>query len=336
MNDTKRPLGEWLQQRREELGISLEKAEADTRIRIQYLRALESEGFQSLPNQVVLRGFLRNYASYLGLDDKEAGDRYTALAGPPEPEPAPAENPPSAASELFRPVSLHGLPSRRWGWALFAGVLAVLIIALAALAWYNYPWIADNWFGPKPAATTATSAQMATVTLTPAQATIPATLTPSQATNTPKPTEQPAVTLSPSSSPSPSPSPSPPIYEGVFVEVAVTTTSWLQVTVDGLREFQGVLEPGEYRSWDGEQRVELRIGNAGGVEVTVNGQKLGTLGGIDEVVDVAFEKVGGEAVMVTPSVTATGTILPTATFTPAISPTATITATATITSTASP
>ncbi len=52
-----------------------------------------------------------------------------------------------------------------------------------------------------------------------------------------------------------------------------------------------------------EQQVDLRIGNAGGVEVTVNGQKLGTLGAIDEVVDVVFEKVGGEAVMVTPSTT---------------------------------
>jgi hypothetical protein len=104
------------------------------------------------------------------------------------------------------------------------------------------------------------------------------------------------------------------------VEVAITGTSWLQVTVDGARTFQGELGPGEYRSWDGEQRVELRIGNAGGVEVTVNGQKLGTLGGIDEVVDVVFEKVGGEAVIVTPSVTPTGTILPTATPTPTVNP----------------
>jgi len=318
------------------LGVSLEKAETDTRIRVQYLRALEAEDFQSLPNQVVLRGFLRNYASYLELNDREVADRYSALAGPPEPEPPTAENPPSAASELFRPVSLHGLPSRRWRWGLLGGLIAALVITAAALAWYNYPWITANWFQSKATETTPTAAELVTATMTPAQATMPATLAPAQATDTPKPTARPAVTLSPSASPSPSPSPSPPIYEGVFVEVAITQTSWLQVTVDGLREFQGELGTGEYRSWDGEQRVELRIGNAGGVEVTVNGQKLGTLGGIDEVVDIAFEKQGGEAVIVTPSVTPTGTILPTVTPTPTISPTTTITATAVITATVSP
>jgi hypothetical protein len=101
-----------------------------------------------------------------------------------------------------------------------------------------------------------------------------------------------------------------------------------------LREFQGNLEAGEYRSWDADQQVALRIGNAGGVEVTVNGQKLGTLGAIDEVVDVVFEKVGGEAVMVTPSTTVTGTIVPTLTPTPIITPTSTITPAVTITPTA--
>lgn len=336
MNDTKRPLGEWLRQRREELGISLEKAETDTRIRIQYLQALESEDFQSLPNQVVLRGFLRNYASYLGLDTQEAGDRYTALAGPPEPEPDTVETPPLVASELFRPVALHTAPARgRRG--LLAGLLAVLLIGAAILVWLNYPWIKDNWFRSKPPEVTSTATvQLATATLTPTKAAAPATFTPVQATHTPKPTVRLEITVSPSPFPSPSPSPSPPIYDGVFVEVAITGTSWLQVTVDGLREFQGELQPGEYRSWKGDQRVELRIGNAGGVQVTVNGQKLGALGGINEVIDVAFEKVGD--VIVTPSVTVTSTVTPTvtstATPTPAITPAPPITPTVTITPTA--
>ncbi len=81
--DSTRPLGEWLRQRREELGISLQQAEAETRIRARYLEALEKEEFQALPDPVVGRGFVRNYAAYLGLDPRDASDRYSQRVAPP-------------------------------------------------------------------------------------------------------------------------------------------------------------------------------------------------------------------------------------------------------------
>ena len=66
------------------------------------------------------------------------------------------------------------------------------------------------------------------------------------------------------------------------------------MTVDDVRQFQGELEADTYRSWYGEERIELRIGNAGAVLVTVNGQALGTLGAVNEVVDRVFEIDHGE------------------------------------------
>ena len=103
-----------------------------------------------------------------------------------------------------------------------------------------------------------------------------------------------------------------------------TDTSWIQITVDGVRQFQGELEADTYRSWYGEERIELRVGNAGAVLVTVNGELLGPLGAPDEVVDRVFEKVDEEVTQatVTPSSTVEGTPAPaaTATSTPALEP----------------
>jgi hypothetical protein len=95
----------------------------------------------------------------------------------------------------------------------------------------------------------------------------------------------PTLTLSPS----PPPTATEPVYTGIFLELVFTDTSWIQVSVDGIRQFQGELNAPTYRSWYGDERIELRVGNAGAVEVTVNGQKIGTLGGSEEVVDRVFE-----------------------------------------------
>jgi hypothetical protein len=128
------------------------------------------------------------------------------------------------------------------------------------------------------------------------------------------------------------------VYTGIFLELVFTDTSWIQATVDGVRDFQGEVEKGTYRSWYGDERVELRIGNAGAVEITLNGQKLGTLGAPGEVVDRVFEKVGdgiGQAT-ITPATPGTPTTEVTATPTATLSPTAVVSPTSTLTPTIAP
>ncbi len=61
-------IGAILRERRERAGITLADVEKATRIRQRYLLALESDEWHLLPGEVVGRGFLRNYASFLGLD----------------------------------------------------------------------------------------------------------------------------------------------------------------------------------------------------------------------------------------------------------------------------
>jgi hypothetical protein len=53
---------------RERKGVDLYRAERDTKIRARYLAALERGDYRELPGAVYTKGFLRNYALYLGLD----------------------------------------------------------------------------------------------------------------------------------------------------------------------------------------------------------------------------------------------------------------------------
>jgi len=330
--DKARPWGNWLRERREELGISLEQVEEDTRIRVRYLEALESGELETLPDPFVGRGFLRNYAAYLGLDPQDASDRYSKKVAPPAPESLKVDGPTPFTTEPFRPVDLHEMPGLRAPRLWAVGLAVLLIAALAVLAWWSYPRLQPLLVREKPTATQTQAAiptegadvKLATATHTPTRA--PAT-TEAPATDAPPeltPTLEP--TLTPTFTPSPSPTPSPVIYTGIFLELVFTDTSWIQVSVDGVRQFQGELDADTYKSWYGEERIELRIGNAGAVLVTVNGQNLGPLGAVDEVVDRIFEKVGDEVSgnTPTPQITGTLTVEPTAAPTePTVAPTET-------------
>ena len=320
--DSGQHLGEWLRKQREELGIGLEQAEEDTRIRVRYLVALETDDFDSLPDPAVGRGFLRNYAAYLNLDPQVAIERFSELVAPPEPEPVPGDEPSPFDEGPFRPVPLHGIPGRGSGRGVVIAVLVVLIAALAVVGWWAYPKVLDLWQSGEglaflPRATdveptesvalpiaTRTATQESRETNTPLPV-LSSDTTETTASTTPTDTAVPMLTYTPS----PSPTPSPPVYTGIFLELVLTDTSWIQVSVDGIRQFQGTLETDAYQSWYGENRIVLRGGNAGAVVVTLNGQNIGPLGKPGEVVDRVYEKVGDQVgeLTVTPGPTWTPT-----------------------------
>jgi transcriptional regulator with XRE-family HTH domain len=75
-------LGIMLRERREAMGVTLAEVEVATRIRQKYLSAIEAEEWHLLPGEVVGRGFLRNYADYLGIDSQEVMDRRRAATDP--------------------------------------------------------------------------------------------------------------------------------------------------------------------------------------------------------------------------------------------------------------
>ena len=69
-------LGTSLREARTRQGLDLPQAELATKIRAKYLRALEEEQFDALPAETYVKGFLRAYADFLGLDGQLYVDEY--------------------------------------------------------------------------------------------------------------------------------------------------------------------------------------------------------------------------------------------------------------------
>jgi cytoskeletal protein RodZ len=83
-------VGDRLRDAREAKGVDLFRVERDTKIRHKFLAALEDGDFADLPGDVYARGFLRNYASYLGLDSDEVEEEWRREVGSTTPVREPA------------------------------------------------------------------------------------------------------------------------------------------------------------------------------------------------------------------------------------------------------
>jgi cytoskeleton protein RodZ len=71
-------IGNSLREARLRQGLDFPEIEQATKIRPKYLRALEDEQFDILPGQTYVKGFLRSYAEYLGLDGQLYVDEYNS------------------------------------------------------------------------------------------------------------------------------------------------------------------------------------------------------------------------------------------------------------------
>lgn len=120
-------VGEMLQSARERKGVDLFRAERDTKIRLRYLSALEDGAYEDLPPPVYTKGFLRNYAIYLGLDPEELLERWRdEMEGMRSSERVIVAPPP-------RPLAA---PGRRV--TLTPGMLVGGLVALVFLAFIGY------------------------------------------------------------------------------------------------------------------------------------------------------------------------------------------------------
>src|SRR5258706_3984298 len=96
--------GEELRRNRELREVSLESIAAATKISVRYLTALEKGDYSRLPAPVFTRGFIRAYASFLGLDPDEMVNGYLSVMG------ALTGRPAEAALENKRVVSRPASP----------------------------------------------------------------------------------------------------------------------------------------------------------------------------------------------------------------------------------
>ena len=80
-------IGQILKEAREAKNVSIEEAQRVTKIQLNILASLEQDAFDNLPNPTYIRGFIKQYAQYLGLDPEPLLKEYSSLnVKPPEQE----------------------------------------------------------------------------------------------------------------------------------------------------------------------------------------------------------------------------------------------------------
>lgn len=288
-------LGRQLQEARTAKDLSLADVELVTRIRQKYLEALENGDYGRLPRGATARGFLRTYAVYLGVDPAAALHAYAQDTGDVIGD-VPIAEPGKPRLIDYRPLEVALLDDtprvRWWPWAL----AVVLVAAIAGGAWFflsrNPGWNPLTAILPPPTATATriftatpwvvTATPKMTQTLPPAPA-LEGTMVGPTPTSDLLPLPTPTVLASPT--PTKRPTATPEVVAQLTIELQATQRAWIRVTVDGQVVEETTLKPDDTRSWEGEQSVTIRTGNAGGLLLMLNGEDLGLMGAASEVLE---------------------------------------------------
>jgi cytoskeletal protein RodZ len=151
VDDASPLLPERLYAARERKGVDLYRAERDTKIRSRYLAALERGDYKELPGAVYTKGFLRNYALYLGLDPDEILVQWRRERG----DGAPAQ----PVISVPRPIA----PPRR-GLTFSPGVVVAALLTVVVLLVGAYLAVQILRYN-KPPTITVTTPAVATITV---------------------------------------------------------------------------------------------------------------------------------------------------------------------------
>jgi cytoskeleton protein RodZ len=250
-------LGSYLRSLREGKGSSLEDMARSTRVGIRHLEALEDERLTDLPSPVFVRGFIRAYCGFLRESPDEALGRYEALAG----ERAAAH----AASAPPAPRTSRTNSSVVVGLALLVVLGGALLVVNLTVRRTGGTSVAAPNIEPQAVTKAPDPPAVAPAPPAPAPAATPA--------------PGPAAPAAPPAAGTP-PAPAPPAAAlGTHrLVIRAVEATWIRVQPDEGRATEETLPAGASREWSAERRFVVTIGNAGGVEVTLNGKVLPPLG----------------------------------------------------------
>lgn len=259
-------LGEEFRNAREARGLSLSDVAERLHIRSVYLAAIEDEDWHVIGAPVYVRGFMRTYARFLGLDPESAVSRFSAAVPPGTPAASSSRPAPSAAPSE-KATGERSSPSLA---AVLAVVVAVVAVLFVGYEFYQYRTGAPAAGPPVAQASDVPAAPDGGVAAPLAEATDSAS-------------EVPAAL------PVASAAPSPGLKRGLTVRL--TEASWLRIAVDGNVVYEGILPAGTTKRFTGKA-ADVRVGNAGGVRIAINGKPLGPLGASGDVVERQFDLTG--------------------------------------------
>ena len=242
-------VGSILRRCREFNHISIEEAAEATKIGKNYLRALEEDRFQDLPSPAYLKGFLKTYATYLGLQAEEL----TQLAGQQEGG-IPAE---SKKTDQTRQVAA----GFNWQRLLLPAVLLVALIVSAIFMAPSSPKrLVPPPLQPQPQAAPAVVASAGVQQIHSSVQAAPVVNSEQQASALEK-TAEPAVTP-------------PKPHDGFMIRMKVNRNSALSVVIDDAASQEYELTSGDLIEWKASRTIALDLSDAASVDIELNGKPL--------------------------------------------------------------
>jgi len=321
------PVGETLRRERLKRNLDIEEISRELKISARFLQAIESDQFDKLPGGVFAKSFVRQYARLLGLDeDQISGQVQQNLAPIPEFSQLAEKEKPAG----FAPISVpkvdewQTVGDRRFhwsGWLSALGLVAVMLVCSAVYTWMQHPRVA-LFSHATPVQNTATQTAPAPVqapTVVAAQPPLeqPPAQPPSQPVTTAaapppptasapetKPTEMRTNEPNSTDAKPVAPTPLAPLADKVLpagtgtVRVTITADEpvWVLARADSKYVFSATMDPNTTRTVEGNKDVIIRLGNAGGVTISLNGKPIGPAGPKGQVRTLQFTSGGFQMV----------------------------------------
>jgi cytoskeleton protein RodZ len=235
-------IGDTLREARSRKGLTLRDVEDATKIRSRYLQALENDDFEVIPGPAFVKGFLRTYASFLGLDADLLVNEYRSRF---------EHSSESQKLLTTRPQSPRTRSARRRPATLLVALLAIVVILV--LAWIGWGNRTGDKAEMNPSITTTTEAAGDTTSSSESEATTTSTSSTTLSVATTIGADGAKVTL---------------------VIVAAADRCFLTVKeggADGQTLYSGTLDKGQQVSFNNKVRFWLNIGKPSALQVSING-----------------------------------------------------------------
>ena len=280
-------VGEKLRRARLDQGLDLAQVADRTKIGTRYLEAIEADNRQGLPGGFFYKNWVQQYAMAVALDvEAISGEVDRVIANDSEPA-LPGQDRTRLPKEMRPPpMNVAGRPPGAHRLFYSLGLLVAVVLGCSAsYAWWHNSQVNAAALETKPRVETKAE-RVAAAPPAPSKAaqTTPTPATPTKIEPPPVPAAAPQEADRENSNPSPS--------DDVQIEVAATEATWLSIVPDGRQGFSGVLQPAEVQTVAAHEKARIRIGNAAGVEVRLNGKSIGPIGSAGQVRIVVIDREG--------------------------------------------
>ena len=261
-------VGRILRSARERQGRAVAEIAAELCLTQQYLRAIEDDDVKSLPGIFFYKNFVKQYAAIVGVKEAEIVSGIQTLTAAAEESVlpgTPVQPPVRPLDPIVADSNRRYFGSGRLGLSVF-GLVGALLACSGFYAWWMRPAEVAAKPRPQPAVVQSVSQPVpqpiSQITPPVQTATIQVTAeTQTQVING---------------------------INQVVLNLSATEKTWLSVTSEGKRLFSGFLEPSQTKTLTGVDAAQMTVGNAGGIEVRLNGKPIGPIGKSGQVRRVVF------------------------------------------------